>query len=500
MIEPTAIQQFRQTNRPVLRFQNGAAYDKMKMTGMDVQSGRSTGRYGMKTMKRTAALLLCALLLLGLCACTGKSASSEPVSGGHEEVHEEPEEKTERPAQDASDDKLSWKDVAKVFGKDGASGDPEDAAPEDASDSAPEAPPPEDSVSETMRLMAGDYALRTYDDYAGEGTYYDYEDFENQRIVNGSPSGSLTLNADGTGRLRCLDREADIRWDEESFFMDGDECWTMFSAQTLYIDTPDNARIVYSKVSHLDEWNATLEQYANREVADAGDYALGEPEIVRYDVGRRSYIYVRVPIENKSDHNLGLDTLYFTTCRPDGTEIAFFSLPPTCMRMLLPGEKGEFFYPYFVSEDSPGIRGYTSAAAFPENVVIRVDEVDVFRWSGTYQRLEAEITEIVSFVDTITGTYTVVRPNGYVTLPEGTDIEDVYLYVYCYDKAGNMIGFGAQFACESSINPVNYFEEVPGEHRGKFQTNMNGPFENLNYPPEQIDHYVVVANAPSYFY
>jgi hypothetical protein len=47
---------------------------------------------------------------------------------------------------------------------------------------------------------------------------------------------------------------------------------------------------------------------------------------------------------------------------------------------------------------------------------------------------------------------------------------------------------------------VLYFEEIPGEHRARFQTNMNGPYEELNYPQEDIDHYVIIVDSPKYFY
>ena len=93
----------------------------------------------------------------------------------------------------------------------------------------------------------------------------------------------------------------------------------------------------------------------------------------------------------------------------------------------------------------------------------------------------------------------VCRSNGYVRLPEGTDIQELYIHVYCYGTDGKVIGIGGQFATEESVRPVNYFEEIPGEHRGKFQMNMDGPYQTPDYPTERIDHYTVVVDSPEYF-
>ncbi len=444
-------------------------------------------------IKRTIAILLCILLLLCLAACGGKSASSGAETGGSGKKFNFYE--TKKPDAETAEKSEAEKDEKDAGGKNDKPAATNEAAPGSEPTAAPE---PADGISETMRQMAGDYVLRGYDDNAD--VYYDYVALENQRIVNGRPSGALTLSEDGTGSLRCLDREADIRWDEDSFLMDGAECQFQFLYPSLYIDTPDDERIVFSKQSHLDDWNQSVLHTENREVADAADYALGEPELTRYNEGKRSYILVRVPIENRSERQLVLEELFFTTCARDGRELGFFSLPAIGLQMLLPGEKGEFIFPYFVKEEgAPGF-GQASAATFPENVVIRVDEADVFHWTGQYRRYEAEITEIVAFVDTFTGTYMVYRPNGYVELPEGTDIQELYVHIYCYDTEGNIIGIGGQFACASSVNPVNYFEEIPGEHRAKFQTNMNGPYNDLNYPTERIGGYVVVVDSPEYFY
>ena len=111
-----------------------------------------------------------------------------------------------------------------------------------------------------------------------------------------------------------------------------------------------------------------------------------------------------------------------------------------------------------------------------------------------------EITEVLVFADSYTGGYMLHRPNGFVYLPEGTDISEVELYVYCYDKAGKLVGYGSQIAIESSINPILYLEEIPGEHKAKFQTNMIGPFEDMSFPQDSIDHYEIVAFSPSYYY
>ena len=463
-------------------------------------------------MKRTVAILLCVLLLLSLAACGGKPASSEKTEKSETSAGETHEKKTEekespkkedsqkeKPEKEKSEDKLSWKDIASMFGKDGKSDDSGEPSPETDAGTEPEAAPePVDAVSETVRLMAGSYVIRSYDNY--DDKYYDYVKLENQRIANGRPSGELTLNEDGTGRLRCLDKEADVRWDEDSFLMDGAECQFRFIDQSLYLDTPDGEHVLYSKLSHLDAWNQSNLHSENREVADAADYAVGEPELTRYHEGKRSYILFRVPIENKSDQTLVLDELFFTTFAPDGRELGFFSLPANGIQVLLPGESGEFIFQYFVTDKDDIGFGTVNDATFPENAVVRIDEVDVFRWKGPYQRYDAEITEIVAFVDTYTGTYMVYRPNGYVTLPEGTDIQDLYIHIYCYDKDGKIIGLGGQFATEESVNPVNYFEEIPGEHRAKFQTNMNGPYQELSYPTERIGRYVVVVDSPEYFY
>ena len=441
-------------------------------------------------MKRTVAILLCMLFLLGFASCNVKMApanTEQTASGESHEQNDQEQAEKEKPAKGGKNESS----------KDGKAEDTKEDKPEGSAEAAPEtgaATVAEPAVSE----MAGDYAFRSYDNNAD--VYYDYIALENQRIANGYPSGALTLSEDGTGRLRYLDNEADIRWDEDSFLMDEAECEFRFISQSLYIDTPDGERIVFSKLSHLDAWNESVLHAENWEVAKASDYALGEPEVTRYGEGSRSYIFVRVPIENRSDRNMVLEDLYFTTCKPDGTEIAFFSLPAAGIDVLLPGESGEFIFPYFVREGGNISYGVATPEAFPEDAVLRVDEADVFLWTGPYQRYESEITEIVSFVDTFTGTYWVYRPNGYVELPEGTDIQELYIHIYCYDKDGKIIGLGGQFACEESVNPVLYFEEIPGEHRARFQTNMNGPYQELSYPTENIDHYLIVVDSPKYFY
>ena len=125
--------------------------------------------------------------------------------------------------------------------------------------------------------------------------------------------------------------------------------------------------------------------------------------------------------------------------------------------------------------------------------------MDAFIWTGEYQRYDAEITEVLTFADPQTGKYMLHRPNGFVELPEGTDVNGLEFYVYCYDKAGKLVGFGSQYAVPSSINPVLYLEEIPGEHRARFQTNMIGPFEDVDFPQDSIDRYEIVAFSPGYF-
>ncbi len=440
-------------------------------------------------MKRTVAMLLCILLLLGLAACSLKMAPAETDQTASSESQEHTDPKQTGKDKPAKDGKAE-------ASKDGKSKDTKEDKPAKSGETAskPDAAP---AVSEAMRDMAGNYVLRSYEDNVD--VYYNYIALENQRIVNGSPSGTLTLNEDGTGHLLYLDKESDIRWDEDSFLMDEAECDFQFTSRSLYIDTPDDEHIMFSKLSHLEDWNQSVLEIPNREVADASDYALGEPELDRYNLGSHNCILVRVPIENRSDRKMVLERLYFTTCRPDGTEIAFFGLAAVGLDVLLPGESGEFIYQYYVREDGNISFDVATPESFPEDAVIRIDEVDVFLWNGPYQRYEAEITEVVSFVAS-TGTYLVYRPNGYVELPEGTDIQDLYIHIYCYDKAGKIVGLGGQFACEESVNPVLYFEEIPGEHRARFQTNMNGPYEELNYPQEDIDHYVIIVDSPKYFY
>ena len=74
------------------------------------------------------------------------------------------------------------------------------------------------------------------------------------------------------------------------------------------------------------------------------------------------------------------------------------------------------------------------------------------------------------------------------------------LYNITDDKNGKIVGIGPQFTCESSVNPVNFFEMVPGENKAVFQMNMNGPLNDISCPASEIDRYEVVVRYPEYFY
>ena len=418
-------------------------------------------------MKKVLCIMLAAILLLGLVSC-GSGGGQPQNADGSQSNSSSAEENTVTP-------------------------------PEQQTTPEPEPQePPADQMSEKTAKMVGTYELDNYTNNTAL-QYYRYDILRNLSIRTGVEPGTMTLNEDGTGRLSYLGNERSFEWTEDAFTIDGTEYLVKYSYPVLYMEFSENESVTYRQVSHLEAYNLSQKWYDTRKVIDSSAYELGEPDVVHFDESTREYVFVRVPIENKSGEQLALDELYFTAIGPDGRELGFFSLPPNCTKLLLPGERGDFVFNYLVTEDRLDTGGHASADVFTEGVTIRVDEVNAFIWTGEYKRYDAEITEMLVFPAS-TGGCMLHRPNGFVYLPEGTDINEVELYVYCYDKAGKLIGFGSQFAVESSINPVLYLEEIPGEHKAKFQTNMIGPFEDLSYPQDNIDHYEIVAFSPSYYY
>ena len=429
-------------------------------------------------MKRLFCVIIVALLLLGLVSCG--SGGGTPVNTGESQANSaaapsDTEQNTVTPPEQQT------------------SPEPEPQTPPE-----PETPPA-DPVSEKTAKMIGTYEL---DDYTNnsELKYYRYDILRNLSIRTGVEPGTMTLSEDGTGRLSYLGNERSFEWTEDAFMIDGTEYPVNYSYPVLYVEFSENESLKYRQVSHLEAYNLSQKWDETHKVIASSAYELGEPEVVHFNEAARKYVYVRVPIENKSGEQLALDELFFTAIGPDGKELGFFSLPPNCTKLLLPGEKGDFVFDYFVAEDKLDTGGRTAADVFPEGVTIRVDEVDAFVWTGEYKRYDAEITEVLVFADSYTGGYMLHRPNGFVYLPEGTDISGIEFYVYCYDKAGKLVGYGSQIAVDTSINPVLYLEEIPGEHKAKFQTNMIGPFEDMSFPQDSIDHYEIVAFSPNYYY
>ena len=435
-------------------------------------------------MKKVLCIIIAALLLLGLVSCGSGGGTSETGK--------------DRQSNSAASPSASEQNTVTTSEQETPPGSETPHETEIQPEPEPQTPPA-NSLSEKAAMMVGSYELDDYTNYS-ESKYYRYDILRNLSIRTGVESGTMTLNEDGTGRLSYIGNERSFEWTEETVIIDGTEYPVKYSYPVLYIEFSENESVSYRQVSHLEAFNLSQKWYETRKVVDASAYELGEPEVVHFDEASRDYVFVRVPIENKSGEQLALYELYFTAIGPDGRELGFFSLPPNCTKLLLPGEKGDFVYNFFISEEKLDFGGRASADTFPEGVTIRVDEVDAFIWTGEYKRYDAEITEMLVFADPLTGGYILHRPNGFVELPEGTDISEVEFYVYCYDKNGKLVGYGSQFAVESSVNPVLYLEEIPGEHRAKFQTNMIGPFEAMSFPQDSIDHYEIVAFSPGYYY
>jgi hypothetical protein len=433
-------------------------------------------------MKRLLCVIIAALLLLGLVSCgsgggtpgngnESQSNSASPPSSAEQNTVTPPEQQTppEQPPQ-----------------------------PEPEPEPEPQTPPA-DPISEKMAQMAGNYELDNYTNYS-QSQYFSYDILRNYCIRSGAEPGTMTLGEDGKGRLSYIGNELSFEWTEEAFIIDGKEYPVHFSYPELSIDLSENESLSYRLVSHLKAFDLTADWYDSRKAVDASAYELGAPEVVHFNESSRKYVFVRVPVENKSDGQLVLDQLYFTALGPDGRELGFYALPASCTKVLLPGEKGDFVYNFLLPDEYLYFPGQAAADAFPEGVVIKVDEVDAYIWTGEYKRYDAEITEMLVSVNSQTGAGMLHRPNGFVALPEGANLDEIEFYVYCYDKEGKLVGFGSQFAVQSSINPVLFLEEIPGENRAKFQTNMIGPFEDMSFPQDSIDRYEIVAFSPRYYY
>ena len=427
------------------------------------------------------------------------SNSSETTEEQSDEISSELSEETSE--MDQSNGESSSEEISEVnqSSEESPSEEAQPGSTEESSES-------EESVPEYVQEMAGVYSLFFYGDPIEE-IVYNYDLLRHLQIANGFSPDALTLNIDGTGHINWLGNEADITWTEDTISLDGAECTIRFKDSKLTITTAEDKTLEFSKISHLERYNLSLEKEDLRTAVDVSFYEVGVPELFYYDGGGSknymtdelvNYMFVSIPIENKSDKLLFVDSLYFSTHSSDGKELGFFLLP--AKKTLLPKEKSYLIFNYQVLGEELFLTGFATETSFPQNATLQIEEIDICECISDFQKYNAEITEIIFYEEsTPSSLYMVYRANGSVELPEGADISQIQICVYCINKDGKIVGYGENQAVPSSVNSKVYFEEVPGEHKGVFQTNITGPINHIDFPKDTIDRYEIVVYSPYSF-
>lgn len=345
--------------------------------------------------------------------------------------------------------------------------------------------------------LPGEYVLQYY---SSDEKSYSYDVIQNMIVLGTATQGSLVLKEDGTGHITYFDADADITWTEDAITLDGKKLDFLYENKTVYLTDAANTRVDFCKVSHLDYYNLTVETNPSKELAEDSDYVISDLTATYYVSGIHPEVFVSAQIENKSDTNLLLEDLYFSAYDKDGKQTGFFWIPNVCQPIIPPGEKGYYAFcvPYHDKESY--ISAVATEKSFPKDGTVKLEEINLCKWTGDFTKYDAQVTDVVKFQSDQTDPGAMIhRPNGVVTIPSGTDIQDIYVYTYCFDKNGKLVGISHQFACEESVNPVNFFEAT-GDGKAKFQMNLNGPINDHTFPQDSIDTYTVQASSPHDFY
>ncbi len=358
-----------------------------------------------------------------------------------------------------------------------------------------------DSGSKEQKEIKNDYTGEyTLQFYSSDTKSYFYDTLQNMAAQGDAELGTLTLKDDGTGHITYFDADTDITWTDKAITINGQDLDFTYENKTIYFYDAANTGLEFSKVSHLERYNLTVETNESRELVKESDYVISEPEVTYYVSGIHPEMFVSVQIENKSDTNLLVEDVFFSAYGKDGKRTGFFCLNTVCQPIIPPGEKGYFATCYAYQDEEKYVSTLITEKSFPKDGTVKIDEVDICKWTGDFKQYDAQVTNVVKFQsDQTTPGAMIHRPNGIVTIPSGADIQDVYVYTYCFDKNGKLVGISHQFACEESVNPVNFFEAT-GDGKAKFQMNMNGPINDHTFPQDSIDTYTVQASAPHDFY
>ena len=345
--------------------------------------------------------------------------------------------------------------------------------------------------------LPGEYTLY---EYSSDDKYYSYDVLQNMVAQGAAELGTLTLKEDGTGHITYFDADADITWTEDAITLDGKKLDFLYENKTVYLTDAANTRVDFCKVSHLDYYNLTVETNPSKELAEDSDYVISDLTATYYVSGIHPEVFVSAQIENKSDTNLLLEDLYFSAYDKDGKQTGFFWIPNVCQPIIPPGEKGYYAFCVPYHDEESYISAVATEKSFPKKATVKLEEIDLCKWTGDFTEYESKVTDVVKFQSDQTDPGAMIhRPNGVVTIPSGTDIQDIYVYTYCFDKNGKLVGISHQFACEESVNPVNFFEAT-GDGKAKFQMNLNGPINDHTFPQDSIDTYTVQASSPHDFY
>lgn len=357
-----------------------------------------------------------------------------------------------------------------------------------------------DSGSKEQKEIKNDYTGEyTLQFYSSDSVTYDYDVLQNMVVQGAAKTGTLTLNSDGTGHITYPDADKDIKWADETITLDGQKLEFEYENSTIYLRDAANTSLEFCKVSHLERYNLDVTSSDTREAAKESDYVISDPEVTYYVSGIHPEMFVSVQVENKSDSNLLLDDLFFSAYDKDGKQTGFFHIPTVCLRIVPPGQKSYFAFCFAYTDEEKFISTLVTEKSFPKDASIKIEETNICKWTGDFKLFDAQVTNVVKYQsDQTTPGAMIHRPNGVVTLGSGADINDIYVYTYCFDKSGKLVGVSHQFACEESVNPVNFFEAT-GDGKAKFQMNMNGPINDHTFPQDSIVSYTVQAATPNYF-
>lgn len=335
--------------------------------------------------------------------------------------------------------------------------------------------------------LAGSWKLVGYNN-ADYSKYFDYVQLENQRIQNGTPSGGLELNDDGTGHIFFPDAEYDVTWTDETITINDEEIAFWFSYPTLGIETGAGDSMDFCKTGQSEVYSRLVEESPERAPADPSMYTVGDGGLIFYNDGKE-YAIAYFPVTNTSSRRLLVEKLYFTALSSSGDELAFQVCVGDVNPVLEPGATG-----YFICPPYGGLTG-----DIPSDAVLRVEEVMICCWEGAYHTFEIRDFG-VDISESYSGTCMLYRQHGTIINDTAEDVPEVRVSVLAFDKDGSLIGYAWVDTFPEDSNPINYLNELKANGTATFGTNSTGAYTSLDFPRENVDHYEYTAFSPAHFY